>query len=79
MCLFVSIAADVLLKSKDSGRRGIAPGSRCGLGRMEPDIDPVTGEVVYAKPRPDRKKAKPQGEDGVPRSHFSRFAKNGST
>lgn len=37
--------------------------NRCcklGLGSMQPDIDPVTGEIHYEKLRKDRKKAKPK-------------------
>lgn len=31
-----------------------------GLGKMEPEIDPASGEPVLAKPRSDRKRAKPK-------------------
>jgi integrase len=31
-----------------------------GLGRMEPKINPETGEAILAKPRSDRKSAKPK-------------------
>jgi integrase len=37
--------------------------SRCvklGLGKMEPAVDPPTGEAVYDKPRSDRRSAKPK-------------------
>jgi integrase len=37
--------------------------SRCvklGLGKMEPVVDPSTGEVLYDKPRTDRRSAKPK-------------------
>jgi integrase len=37
--------------------------SRCvklGLGKMEPVVDPATGEVLYDKPRSDRRSAKPK-------------------
>jgi integrase len=38
-------------------------GIRCvklGLGKMEPAVDPATGEVLYDKPRSDRRSAKPK-------------------
>jgi integrase len=35
---------------------------RCGLGKLEPVTNPETGEVVYGKPRPDRKNPKPKAK-----------------
>jgi integrase len=33
---------------------------KLGLGKMEPTVDPATGEVLYDKPRSDRRSAKPK-------------------
>ncbi len=33
---------------------------KAGLGKIEPAIDPITGETLYQKPRKDRRNSKPQ-------------------
>ena len=49
----------MLLKLEGSGKRGRAPVSGQGFGKMEPVTD-ETGEPILSKPRVDRPRSKPK-------------------